>query len=77
MQLPIAACILPDQYLDSCILAHDTRTTTRHPLRHAVLNLVRKLSDKVLKTGQGESFEYPGPRGSLTSCNRANPEQSS
>ncbi|PVF96094.1 hypothetical protein CPB86DRAFT_709888 [Serendipita vermifera] len=64
-ELPIAACILPDQYLDSHILAHDTRTTTHHPLRHAVLNLVRKLSDKVLET-QGE-FQGHTTRNTSTS----------
>lgn len=31
--------------LDRPFLAHDTRTSTRHPLRHAVLNVVRALAD--------------------------------
>lgn len=52
-QLPVAACILPDQYLDIPIVSHDTRKSTRHPLRHAVMNLVRNLADKVIKDSQG------------------------
>ncbi|KAG8832016.1 hypothetical protein FRC17_002202 [Serendipita sp. 399] len=48
-ELPIAACILPDSYLDEPLLAHDTRVSTCHPLRHTVMNLVRALADRVLK----------------------------
>lgn len=47
-EVPIAACLLPDQYLNVTLLAHDTRTSTHHPLKHSVINIVRALSDQVL-----------------------------
>lgn len=47
-ELSIAGCLLPDQYLDSPLVSHDTRVSTGHPLRHTVMNLVRALADKVL-----------------------------
>ncbi|KAG8809938.1 hypothetical protein FRC19_004896 [Serendipita sp. 401] len=48
-EVTIAGCILPDAHLDAPLLAHDTRVSARHPLRHTVMNLVRALGDKVLK----------------------------
>ncbi|KAF9267535.1 cytidine deaminase-like protein [Marasmius fiardii PR-910] len=45
-ELPIAAHVpstLNEE--DYAILGRDTRTSTKHPLRHAVLNLVRALAD--------------------------------
>ncbi|KAL4073156.1 hypothetical protein V8B97DRAFT_1869217 [Scleroderma yunnanense] len=48
-ELPIVAFV-PTPYakegdLPQSILAHDTRTSTRHPLRHAALNAIRKVAD--------------------------------
>ena len=47
-QLPIAACV-PASYEDATesvtYTAHDTRTSTQHPLRHAAINLVREIAD--------------------------------
>ena len=47
-KLPIAACV-PASYEDASesvtFTAHDTRTSTRHPLRHAAINLVRQIAD--------------------------------
>ncbi|KAI6044702.1 cytidine deaminase-like protein [Pisolithus marmoratus] len=48
-ELPIVAYI-PKPYddendLPQAFIAHDTRTSTRHPLRHAALNAIRKVAD--------------------------------
>lgn len=49
MKLPIAAYV-PASYEEPgaspvSFEAHDTRTSTAHPLRHAVLNLIRRIAD--------------------------------
>lgn len=47
-KLPIAACV-PASYEDPSgsitFTAHDTRTSTQHPLRHAAVNVVRQIAD--------------------------------
>ena len=43
-QLPIAACVLQDQFLRSPVVVSDTRNSSKHPLRHAVLNLIREVA---------------------------------
>lgn len=48
-ELPIVAYV-PKSYddennLSQSFIAHDTRTSTRHPLRHAALNVIRKVAD--------------------------------
>ncbi|KAI5986213.1 hypothetical protein EDD15DRAFT_2582067 [Pisolithus albus] len=48
-ELPIVAYV-PKPYddennLSQSFIAHDTRTSTRHPLRHAALNVIRKVAD--------------------------------
>ncbi|KIK69616.1 hypothetical protein GYMLUDRAFT_236120 [Collybiopsis luxurians FD-317 M1] len=57
-ELPISA-FLPASHEDGgvrkAVIARDTRTSTSHPLRHAVLNLVRKVAD--LNAEQGSSVE--------------------
>ncbi|KAK7056697.1 tRNA-specific adenosine deaminase subunit tad3 [Paramarasmius palmivorus] len=46
LQLPIAAYVpTPYQSPGKAYIGHDTRNSTCHPLRHAVLNLVRQLAD--------------------------------
>ncbi|CAG7853833.1 SubName: Full=Uncharacterized protein {ECO:0000313/EMBL:CCA67737.1} [Serendipita indica DSM 11827] len=65
-EVPIAACLLPDQYLNVTLLAHDTRTSTHHPLKHSVINIVRALSDQVLladvaKINNGEDNPMRNP----------------
>lgn len=56
-QLPVVAYV-PVPYdevtrritqVTETIVAHDTRTTASHPLRHAVLNLVRNVADNRAK----------------------------
>ncbi|KIK95314.1 hypothetical protein PAXRUDRAFT_827152 [Paxillus rubicundulus Ve08.2h10] len=48
-ELPIVAYVpIPyedDAQLSRPFVAHDTRTSTRHPLRHAALNVIRKVAD--------------------------------
>jgi tRNA-specific adenosine deaminase 3 len=46
-QLPIAAYVpYPYDGQDTaCFTAHDTRKSTSHPLRHAVMNVIRKVAD--------------------------------
>jgi len=44
-QLPIAACVLPDQFLRSAVVVPDTRNSSKHPLHHAVLNLIREVAN--------------------------------
>jgi tRNA-specific adenosine deaminase 3 len=43
-QLPIAACVLQDQFLRSAVVVSDTRNSSKHPLHHAVLNLIREVA---------------------------------
>ena len=43
-QLPIAACVLQDQILRSSVVVCDTRNSSKHPLHHAVLNLIREVA---------------------------------
>ncbi|KAI6123437.1 hypothetical protein EDD16DRAFT_650499 [Pisolithus croceorrhizus] len=48
-ELPVVAYV-PKPYDDESdlphsFIAHDTRTSTRHPLRHAALNVIRKVAD--------------------------------
>ncbi len=47
-KLPIAACV-PALYEDPSesvtFTAHDNRTSTQHPLRHAAVNVVRQIAD--------------------------------
>ncbi|KAF8636020.1 hypothetical protein AX15_000180 [Amanita polypyramis BW_CC] len=46
--LPIAACV-PAPHGDTLgsltFMAHDTRTSSKHPLRHAAVNLIRQVAD--------------------------------
>jgi tRNA-specific adenosine deaminase 3 len=48
-QLPIVAYIPPSyenkEYILRSFVAHDTRNSTAHPLRHAAINLVRQFAD--------------------------------
>ncbi|KAG7088554.1 hypothetical protein E1B28_012536 [Marasmius oreades] len=45
-ELPVAAYVPPTFHEeDGAFIGRDTRTSTQHPLRHAVLNLVRALAD--------------------------------
>lgn len=50
---------MPPSYNDDALhqtaLARDTRTSTSHPLRHAALNLVRKVADLDTQQSQGSS----------------------
>ncbi|KAJ3763320.1 cytidine deaminase-like protein [Lentinula raphanica] len=64
-ELPISA-FMPASYEEenqNTALAHDTRTSTSHPLRHAVLNLIRKVADLDLNRG---SLSESGPNYLLT-----------
>ncbi|PPR05353.1 hypothetical protein CVT24_007967 [Panaeolus cyanescens] len=45
ISLPIAALIPTDPSEGTAFIGHDTRTSTKHPLRHAAINTIRQLAD--------------------------------
>ncbi|KAF9046419.1 hypothetical protein BJ165DRAFT_1471541 [Panaeolus papilionaceus] len=65
-ELPIAAMIPPDPSEDissltkmvESFIGHDTRTSTKHPLRHAAINTIRQLADHHA-TGKTDVEEMP------------------
>ena len=74
-QLPIAACVLQDQFLRSPVVVSDTRNSSKHPLRHAVLNLIREVASSTTSHPhpQGQEFDTI-PVSTLSSENyRPNP----
>ncbi|KIL67855.1 hypothetical protein M378DRAFT_159053 [Amanita muscaria Koide BX008] len=55
-ELPIAACV-PAQDEEGTItfVAHDTRTSAEHPLKHAAINVIRQIADyRALQGKQGD-----------------------
>ncbi|KAJ7288446.1 cytidine deaminase-like protein [Mycena rebaudengoi] len=63
-ELPIAACIpAPYETMEGtptapAFFAHDTRQSTAHPLRHAVMNVIRQLADH-RALSQDEPIQLP------------------
>ncbi|KAF5389208.1 hypothetical protein D9757_003477 [Collybiopsis confluens] len=69
-ELPISAYMPPsynDDVLYQTALARDTRTSVSHPLRHAALNLVRKVADLDTQLPQGPTAVENGTNYLLTS----------
>lgn len=62
-ELPIASYVPapPEEPSWPSYLAHDTRVSSVHPLRHAVLNVVRSLSDPTASAGAIASPAAPSP----------------
>ncbi|KAJ7044028.1 cytidine deaminase-like protein [Mycena alexandri] len=63
--LPVAAYIpAPYEVSDGApsrsFIAHDTRQTMAHPLRHAVMNVIRQIADHRAASGE-ESVDEPAP----------------
>ncbi|KAJ7254369.1 hypothetical protein B0H12DRAFT_1219018 [Mycena haematopus] len=68
LQLPVAAYVpVPYEASDSndappAFMAHDTRHTAAHPLRHAVMNVIRQIADHRAQNGGAESESVVEPR---------------
>jgi tRNA-specific adenosine deaminase 3 len=66
-QLPIAVYVPPSfeetGQLPVSFDAHDTRHATGHPLRHAVLNVIRRIADYRASTGNTEATALPTASG--------------
>ncbi|KAJ7758482.1 hypothetical protein DFH07DRAFT_449881 [Mycena maculata] len=78
LQLPIAAYVpapyeaLDDASLPSAFIAHDTRQSAAHPLRHAVMNLIRQIGEH-RACSDAESMEpQPPPDGDSESPRNGN-----
>lgn len=61
--LPISALLIDTKSSNVLLTAHDTRVSTKHPLNHAVMNLLNKLSTHILcqpahdlKDGEEEQY---------------------
>lgn len=64
LQLPVAAYVprpfeVSDGPPSRSFIAHDTRQTMAHPLRHAVMNVIRQIADH--RAASGEDVDEPPP----------------
>ena len=62
-ELPISAILVDPKTSQILLTAHDTRVSTKHPLNHAIMNLLNKLSAHFLshpvqEVKDGEEEQY-------------------